>query len=102
MMQRAAHATSHVYTHVVFGLGTSSQRPTSYRFSLLTPFVWRGASVQLSDDSITSLPIPKLQTNGLLFIWVINAKYKYCLDLFRKWGCVLCDRERWRACLRES
>jgi len=38
---------------------------------------------QLSDDSITSLPIPKLQTNGLLFIWVINAKYKYCLDLFK-------------------
>jgi hypothetical protein len=39
MMQRATHATSHVNTRVVFGLVTSSLRHTSFRFSLLTPFV---------------------------------------------------------------
>jgi len=41
---------------------------------------------QLSDDIITSLPIPLLQENGLLFIWVINAKYRLALQLFMKWG----------------
>lgn len=41
---------------------------------------------QLSDDNIASLPVPQLQQNGFLFVWVINAKYKYTLDLFDKWG----------------
>ena len=41
---------------------------------------------QLTDQDIVNLPVPKLQTNGFLFIWVINAKYKFTLDLFDKWG----------------
>jgi len=41
---------------------------------------------QLSDDIITSLPIQLLQDNGLLFIWVINAKYRLALQLLQKWG----------------
>ena len=41
---------------------------------------------QLTDQDIVNLPVPKLQTNGFLFIWVINAKYKFTLDLFEKWG----------------
>lgn len=41
---------------------------------------------QLPDAEIRGLPIPKLQSNGFLFIWVINAKFKFTLDLFRKWG----------------
>lgn len=41
---------------------------------------------QLTDRHITDLPVPKLQSNGLLFVWVINAKYKFTLDLFEKWG----------------
>lgn len=41
---------------------------------------------QLTDTDIENLPIPKLQANGFLFVWVINAKYKFCLDLFDKWG----------------
>jgi mRNA (2'-O-methyladenosine-N6-)-methyltransferase len=41
---------------------------------------------QLSDDSISTLPVPQLQNNGFLFVWVINAKYKWTLDLFDKWG----------------
>jgi len=41
---------------------------------------------QLTDADITALPIPALQANGFLFIWVINAKYKFALDLFANWG----------------
>ena len=41
---------------------------------------------QLTDQDIVSLPVPNLQTNGFLFVWVINAKYKFTLDLFDKWG----------------
>lgn len=42
---------------------------------------------QLSDDAIAVLPVTALQRDGgLLFVWVINAKYKFTLDLFDKWG----------------
>ena len=42
--------------------------------------------LQLTDQHIADLPIPRLQSNGFLFVWVINAKYQFCLDLFDKWG----------------
>ncbi len=41
---------------------------------------------QLTDQDIASLPIPQLQSRGFLFVWVINAKYKWTLDAFEKWG----------------
>lgn len=41
---------------------------------------------QLSDNDILSLPLDKLQKNGFLFIWVINAKYAFTLELFDHWG----------------
>ena len=41
---------------------------------------------QLTDQDIVNLPIPSLQRNGFLFVWVINAKYKFTLDLFDRWG----------------
>lgn len=41
---------------------------------------------QLTDADIVALPVPELQSNGFLFIWVINAKYKFTLDLFQHWG----------------
>ena len=41
---------------------------------------------QLTDQDIVNLPVPQLQTNGFLFVCVINAKYKFTLDLFDKWG----------------
>ena len=41
---------------------------------------------QLTDVDICALPVPQLQTAGFLFIWVINAKFKFVLDLFDKWG----------------
>jgi mRNA m6A methyltransferase catalytic subunit len=41
---------------------------------------------QLTDADIQALPVPSLQASGLLFVWVINAKYKFTLDLFERWG----------------
>ncbi|PRW55917.1 N6-adenosine-methyltransferase 70 kDa subunit [Chlorella sorokiniana] len=50
---------------------------------------------QLTDAHIANLPIPRLQQNGLLFVWVINAKYQFCLDLFDQWGYELVDEIVW-------
>ena len=41
---------------------------------------------QLTDADITNLPIGRLQSSGFLFIWVINAKFAFTLDLFHRWG----------------
>jgi mRNA (2'-O-methyladenosine-N6-)-methyltransferase len=40
----------------------------------------------LSDNIITDIPIEKLQTDGFIFIWTINAKFKVTLDLIKSWG----------------
>jgi len=37
------------------------------------------------------LPLEKLQTDGFLFIWVINCKYRFTLELFEKFGYKLVD-----------
>jgi len=51
---------------------------------------------QLTDTHITSLPVPQLQKDGgFLFVWVINAKYKFTLDLFKEWGYELVDEIVW-------
>jgi hypothetical protein len=40
-----------------------------------------------ADNDIRNLPIPQLQApGGFLFVWVINSKYQFTLDLFDKWG----------------
>jgi mRNA (2'-O-methyladenosine-N6-)-methyltransferase len=41
---------------------------------------------QLPDVCIEELPIPKLQKNGFLFIWVINNKYSKAFEMMKKWG----------------
>lgn len=41
---------------------------------------------QLPDICIEELPVPKLSSNGFIFIWVINNKYARAFDLMRKWG----------------
>jgi mRNA (2'-O-methyladenosine-N6-)-methyltransferase len=42
---------------------------------------------QLSDQDICQLPVPQLQAEGgFLFVWVINSKYAFTLQLFDKWG----------------
>ena len=50
---------------------------------------------QLSDQIIRDLPFPKLQENGFLFMWVINAKYHLALELFENWGYELVDEVTW-------
>jgi mRNA (2'-O-methyladenosine-N6-)-methyltransferase len=40
----------------------------------------------LSDSIITDIPIEELQTDGFIFIWTINAKFKVTLDLIKGWG----------------
>lgn len=66
-----------------------SMCPSPY-CQLATSNPTRGVSLgysQLTDSDIANLPVPQLQAEGgFLFIWVINYKYKWTLDLFEKWG----------------
>ncbi|KAJ3254739.1 hypothetical protein HK103_006891 [Boothiomyces macroporosus] len=41
---------------------------------------------QLPDALIESLPIDTLQTDGFIFIWVINNKFVKAFELMEKWG----------------
>ena len=50
---------------------------------------------QLTDKDIEDIPIPSLQKDGFLFMWVINAKYQFALDLFEHWGYELVDEVVW-------
>ena len=34
---------------------------------------------QLGDDTISAIPVAKIQTDGYLFMWVINAKYRLAM-----------------------
>ena len=43
---------------------------------------------QLSDQKIAQLPVPDLQSAGLLLIWVINSRYAFALEMFKTWGSV--------------
>ena len=40
----------------------------------------------LNDENIKNLPLHLLQDEGFLFIWVINCKYKFALDMFEQHG----------------
>jgi hypothetical protein len=40
----------------------------------------------LNDNVINDIPVEKLQTDGFIFIWTINAKFKVTLDLIKQWG----------------
>ncbi|RIB09348.1 MT-A70-domain-containing protein [Gigaspora rosea] len=67
-------------------------------WQLATHAPTRGVAIayqQLPDICIEELPIPKLQKNGFLFIWVINNKYSKAFDLMRKWGYTYCDDITW-------
>ena len=67
-------------------------------WQLATANPTRGVSLgysQLTDLSIADLPIPKLQKNGFIFVWVINAKYQWTLEQFKKWGYESVDEIVW-------
>jgi len=58
----------------------------------------RGVAIgysQLPNSDIENIPIPKLQTNGFLFIWVINARYAFAIELMERWGYKLVDHIAW-------
>lgn len=58
----------------------------------------RGVAIgyeQLKDDIIGELPIPQLQTDGFLFLWVINRKYRFALELIHKWGYKIVNDIAW-------
>lgn len=40
----------------------------------------------LNDSIIETIPVERLQTDGFIFIWTINAKFKITLDLLKQWG----------------
>ncbi|CAG8636344.1 3259_t:CDS:2, partial [Cetraspora pellucida] len=65
-------------------------------WQLATHAPTRGVAIayqQLPDICIEELPIPKLQKNGFLFIWVINNKYSKAFEMLKKWG--YCDDITW-------
>ena len=41
---------------------------------------------QLTNQDILNLPVPQLQHHGYLFVWVINASFRFALQLFAQWG----------------
>ena len=49
----------------------------------------------LNDNDIMNIPFDQLQRDGFLFIWVINNKYKFALQLFDKYGYRLIDELVW-------
>lgn len=58
----------------------------------------RGVAIayqQLPDFCIEDLPIQNLQTNGFVFIWVINNKYEKAFELMEHWGYKYVDDITW-------
>ncbi|KAG0255101.1 hypothetical protein BG011_005318 [Mortierella polycephala] len=67
-------------------------------WQLATHAPTRGVAIayqQLPDICIEELPVPKLSSNGFIFIWVINNKYARAFDLMRKWGYSYVDDITW-------
>ena len=58
----------------------------------------RGVAIQyesLSDEWIERIPVGKLQKNGVLIIWAINAKYVFTVKLMEQWGYKIVDSITW-------
>ena len=50
----------------------------------------------LSDvDILDRVPFDQLQESGFLFIWVINAKMRFALELYKRYGYKLVDEIVW-------
>lgn len=50
---------------------------------------------QLRNREIIDMPIPLLQAQGFLFIWVINSRYTFALEMMEVWGYTLVDDITW-------
>jgi len=67
-------------------------------WQLSTSMPSRGVAIayqSLSDEVIERIPIPKLQDNGFIFLWTINAKYALSVKLLERWGYSLVDEVTW-------
>ena len=67
-------------------------------WQLATANPTRGVAIgyqQLADFHIKELPVRTLQTDGFIFIWVINAKYRFAIALLEFWGYKLVDEIVW-------
>jgi mRNA (2'-O-methyladenosine-N6-)-methyltransferase len=50
---------------------------------------------QLPNRDIEDIPVPAVQQAGFLFIWVINSRYQFALELMKKWGYRMVDDITW-------
>ena len=58
----------------------------------------RGVAISyktLSDNVISSIPVNNLQSDGFIFIWTVNSKYKLAFDLLSQWNYKYCDEIIW-------
>jgi mRNA (2'-O-methyladenosine-N6-)-methyltransferase len=49
----------------------------------------------LNDREILNMPFHKIQTDGFIFIWVINAKYRFAIQMMEEFGYKLVDEIAW-------
>jgi len=49
----------------------------------------------LNDREILNIPFSKIQKDGFLFVWVINAKYRFAITLMEENGYKLVDEVAW-------
>lgn len=50
---------------------------------------------QLPNKDILDIPIPQIQQNGFIFIWVINSRYSFALEMMSTWGYTFVDDISW-------
>ncbi|KAL4487546.1 hypothetical protein ABPG72_017335 [Tetrahymena utriculariae] len=58
----------------------------------------RGVAIaydSLSDEKIQNMPIQSLQQDGFIFVWAINAKYRFTIKMIENWGYKLVDEITW-------
>ena len=49
----------------------------------------------LNDSQVLDVPFGKLQTDGFLLVWVINAKYRFALEMMEFHGYTMVDEIVW-------
>ena len=67
-----------------------------WQLSTSTPS--RGVAIgydSLNDNIIEKIPVNILQKEGLIFIWVINAKYALTVKMMNNWGYKVVDEIVW-------
>jgi len=67
-----------------------------WKFTTANPT--RGVSIRyscLDDNDILNMGIDVLQTDGFLFIWVINSKMDLAMNMFKKWNYKVVDGIEW-------